>query len=220
MYNLKEFNQNRTKFNLRSNWITKKKSFAVPYFSIANPLEQCRFVMTQLDSNNQPYPVNMWGNTIDPKIHGTTNFYNAESLWLIGQGIYFDGYSIVLGDLAEQVFVNDDNYYIVGGIYPNGLNLERGNYKISPEVMADLISLDFPLYWHTPDWRGVCWVGLSPTPIIGGKNSTKHISSVNLTLPITAFALRDNVTPYSTEDKDYLTVLPSYADRVINKWFI
>lgn len=220
MHSKKDFLNSARQSGARSGWHSPMRSFAVPdIFSIATPLAQCEFVMTQMAGDNKPFPVDMSGNPIDPKTYGTTDFYTAESLWRIGRGTYFDGYSLVLGENPEPVFEGNDYYYLVAGIYPDGLITEGKNRRMSNDVMADWMALNNPLIWHTPDRKGVCWAGLSPTPIIGGKNSTKHISSFNLTLPITCFALRENVIEYSKEDKDYLTVLPPDAEIIINKWF-
>jgi hypothetical protein len=74
-----------------------------------------------------------------------------------------------------------------------------------------------PLMWFTPDRKGMCWAGLSTTPIIGGASKSKKISSFDLIIPITTFFSREDAPPDS--ERDFLMPLPKNADQIIGRWF-
>jgi hypothetical protein len=225
MYNFEVFWNSPRGYGSR--WRNDNRKFSAPYYSIAKPLEQSEFVMTQLDENKQSFAVDMWGNPINPNEHGKCGFRTAQSLWLEGQGEYFDGYSIVLSGDPSPVYYNNKEYFLVAGLYENCITLTGNKYSLggksctlSAEFMADRAALNYPLMWHTPDQKGMCWVGLSETPILGGATKTKKVSSFNLMLPITVFAAPDlpnEEDPFG--ENDYAMPLPLSADKIINKWF-
>jgi hypothetical protein len=200
-----------------SRWNSKNRSFGRPDYLIATPLEQCHFVMTQLDDNKKPFTVDMWGNLIGLNQYGTLNHHYATQFWLEGQGEYFDGYSIVLPCEPNPVFVDSLEYYVTGGIYENCVSWRGKDFTFSSEFIADRMVLGNPLMWFTPDRRGMCWAGLSTTPIIGGASKSKKISSFDLIIPITTFFSGENTPPEF--EGDLLTPLPKNADQIIGKWF-
>ena len=71
--------------------------------------------------------------------------------------------------------------------------------------------------WFTPDRKGMCWTGLSATPIIGGASKSKKISSFDLIIPITTFFSREDALP--DFESDLLMPLPKNSDQIIGKWF-
>jgi hypothetical protein len=218
MYSFREYWNTPKERELR--WNPSDNSFSRPEYSIAKPLEQCQFVMTRLDSNKKPFPVDIWGSSVDPKIYGTTDFFNnARPLWVDGQGSFYDGYSIELSTNPTPVLVGGIKYYVVGGVYEDCVSWLGEDGTISSEFIADRIALNDPLMWFTPNRKGMCWAGLSATPIVGGTSNSKKISSFDLSIPITTFFLRDGVVAGSDEDVDYLSPLPKNADQIINNWF-
>ena len=217
MYNWNKFWNTQRAYGSR--WNSRDGSFGRPDYLIATPLEQCRFVMTQLDANKKSFPVDMWGNSIGLNQCGTLNHYYATQFWLEGQGEYFDGYSIVLPNEPNPVLVIGHEYHVVGGVYENCVNWNGRDCTFSTEFIADRIALNYPLMWFTPNRKGMCWAGLSTTPIIGGSSTSKKISSFDLVIPITSFFARDEVEANSADAVDFLASLPKNADQIINKWF-
>lgn len=217
MYNWNQFWNTQRAYGSR--WNSSDRSFGRPDYLIATPLEQCRFVMTQLDANKKPFPVDMWGNLIGLNQYGTLNHHYATQFWLEGQGEYFDGYSIVLPSASTPVLIDGLEYYVVGGIYENCVSWRGKDFTFSSEFIAGRMALGNPLMWFTPDRKGMCWAGLSTTPIIGGASKSKKISSFDLMIPITTFFVRDGVAADLGNDVDHLTPLPKNADQIINKWF-
>ncbi|MCF8190580.1 MAG: hypothetical protein K9J14_04875 [Polynucleobacter sp.] len=216
MYNFKHYFETTKKYNYL--WNQRDNSFAKPGYLIAKPLEQCSFVMTRLDRDKKPYPVDMWGSRVDPDIYGVTDFSNnARPLWVDGQSAFFDGYSIVLPNQPSPVYVEGYKHFVVAGIYDNCVTWKGKDATFSTEFIADRMALERPLMWFTPDRKGICWAGLSDTPIVGGTSKSKKISSFGLTIPITTFFIREDAPPDS--DEDFLTPLPKNANKTITGWF-
>ncbi len=218
MYSFKEYCDDQSKKYI-DRWGNGARSFSKPWLGIAAPLDQYRFVMTRLDRYKKPYQVDMRGNPTSLKEYGTTKFISARQFWVDGQNAFFDGYSMILPSTPTPMCVNGDKYYVVVGIYDNCITLREDIVYFSDEFHADRITLGAPLMWFTPDLKGVCWAGLSPTPIIGGSTSSKTISCTDLIVPITTF-----VTPECHEDEDepeynFLKPLPANANQIITKWF-
>lgn len=215
MYNWNQFWNTQRAYGSR--WNSRDRSFGRPDYLIATPLEQCRFVMTQLDANKKPFPVDMWGNLIGLNQCGTLNHHYATQFWLEGQGEYFDGYSIVLPCEPNPVLVDGLECYVVGGIYESCVSWRGKDFALSSEFIADRMALGNPLMWFTPDRKGMCWAGLSTTPIIGGASKSKKISSFDLIIPITTFFSGEDAPP--DFESDFLMPLPKNADQIIGRWF-
>jgi hypothetical protein len=129
MYNFREY-WNTPKERERR-WNPSDDTFSRPEYSIATPLEQCPFVMTRLDDHKKPYPVDIWGSPVDPKVYGTTDFFNnARPLWVDGQCSFYDGYSIALPANPYPVLMDNQEYYVVGGIYENCINWKGGGWNL------------------------------------------------------------------------------------------
>lgn len=215
MYNWNQFWNTQRAYGSR--WNASDRSFGRPDCLIAAPLEQCRFVMTQLDINKKPFPVDMWGHSMGPGQYGTLNHHYATQFWLEGQGEYFDGYSLILTDRLNPVFAAGQEYYVVAGVYENCVSWQGRNGTLSTEFIADRMALGNPLMWFTPDRKGMCWAGLSTTPIIGGVSKSKKISSFDLIVPITTFFIREGASP--DFENDFLEPLHKNADQIIGRWF-
>lgn len=216
MYNFQQYwNSSEKKYVDR--WGKDANNFSKPYYGIAKPLEQCRFVMTRLDHDKKPYPVDMRGNAIEIEKYGTTNFGTANQLWIDGHNAFFDGYSLVLPTKPKTVFVNGQPWYVVIGIHEDCITWRDEEIIFSSEFTADRIALNYPLMWITPDRKGICWAGLSATPILGGSTKSKKISSADIIVPITTFLTTANAL---TEPRgDLLAPLPENANKIIGKWF-
>ncbi len=187
-----------------------KNKLAVPWNTISEPLEQCRFVMTRIDSMGQPYIVDELGNSTDylpsPIKHPKANF-----LWVMYQGEYFDGYSLVLGENGQVVKTSEGDFYIVIGHHYNFTAYTATNPFNSPKFIADWISLGQPVIWLSPDRRSIYWSGLSRMPIKGFSKNGRTVSSYNEIIPITTADSDD-------ENDPPLKVLSELALCVINKW--
>jgi hypothetical protein len=187
-----------------------KNKLAVPWNTISEPLEQCRFVMTRIDSTGQPFPVNELGEPnhsfLLPIKHPKARF-----LWVVYQGEYFDGYSLVLGKDGQVVKTSEGDFYIVVGHHHFYTSETDTNPFNSPKFIADWISLGQPVRWPSPDRKSIYWAGLSPEPINEFCNTGRTISSYNQIIPITT-AVSDD------ENDPPLKVLSESALYVINKW--
>lgn len=217
MYSFNEYWNAEKKYEFR--WNSSDRSFSRPEYQIAKPLEQCSFVMTRLNANKKPYPVDIWGSPVDPSMYGTADFLDdARPLWVDGQGSFFDGYSIALSNDPNPVYFDGKEYFVVIGVYESCVTWKDGYGTFSSEFEADRMVLGDPLIWFTPDRKGMCWAGLSEVPIMGGSCHSKKISSFNISAPITSFFVREGVDENSAYE-DFLTPLPRNAEKIINKWF-
>lgn len=206
MYKWSEFFKTERKPYTR--WKSDDLSFSRPNYGIPRPLEQCQFVMNQMTKNNQVIPVGMWGEAIDLDKHNTLNFNLTRQFWIEGHGEYFDGYSLVLPETPSPLKFNDQQLYLVVGIHENCVSQKDSFYHFSNDFLATWLSLGEPIIWFTPSRTGICWAGLHPMPITGGKTEFLHITSVDIALPITNFFEPDDET---------LKILPNNADITIGR---
>lgn len=187
-----------------------KNNLAVPWNTISEPLEQCRFVMTRVDYSGQTYPVNSLGEAINTFCL-TLNHERARHLWVVYQGEYFDGYSLVLGKHGQVVKTTEGELYIVIGHHKFSPSENNANLFNSPKFVADWISLGQPVRWPSPDRKSIYWAGLSPTPITNFCNNGRAVSSYNQIIPITTALSVDY-------DDPPLKVFSETSLQVINKW--
>lgn len=189
----------------------KSDLFERPWNQISKPLDQCKFTMTRIENNGQPYPVNLKGEKLSIELK-TLNFQDTRYQWVLYQDIYFDGYSLVLDEHGQIVKINGDNFYIVCGHHKDCITKKGTQYYFSNQFMADWLCLDKPTIWLSPDKYSIFWAGLSQEPILGGSDTNRIISSFQQMIPITTAVSEDDSDPP-------LKVLPANAVTVINKWF-
>lgn len=188
-----------------SRWKDKDTSFIRPDSSVSKPLDQCKFVMTQLGKEKSIVPVDMWGNSIDPfNPSKILHFRTTRTLWADDYGQTFDGYAAVLDKKPSPVLINDQEYWLVAGLHFNCINVSDRTFYISEDFQAVRFSLGEPLCGICPNQRDAYWFGLSPEPITGGKNESTIISSYNQIIPI-GLELGEEVLP-----------LPIGAEKIIN----
>lgn len=216
MYSYHNFiSANRTQTN---RW-GKSCPVETPDLPMPDVLNQCQFVMTQIDCNKNPFPVDMWGARVDPKKYGTTSLTDARAFWRAGQNYYFDGYSMVLSDKPSPLYVGeaDDEVFVVAGIYKNCITISGKIAKFSNDFMADWVSLGEPTLCLLPNRKGLCWIGLSPQPISGGIKVDKQIGSTNLVIPITDFLINEGGEVSDTSSSPPIKLLPQNAQQIINR---
>ena len=188
-----------------SRWAPKDTSFYRPYVSVAKPLDQCLFVMTQLDKALNPFAVDVWGQPINPfDPYETFEFKYARDYWADDHGQTFDGYAVVLDEEPESVIHNSQEYWIVAGIHLDCVTVTGRDIKFSTEFESAKFSLKEPLHGVCPNKRDAYWFGLSSEPISGGSNGSVTISSYNQIIPI------------ALESGDEVFPLPVDAEKIIN----
>lgn len=215
-YDYEEFRRaNQTR---RNRW-GKSCSIATPDLPMPNALKWCRFAMTRVDGNQKTFPVDVWGNEVDPKIYGTVSFQEASSFWREGQNSCFDGYSMVLPDKPAPIYISEigEEMFIAVGVYENCVTITGKNVKFSNEFLADWISLGEPTHCFLPSRTGICWIGLSPQPIMGGIKGDKQIDSANFIVPITDFFINDSDEVSDTWNSPPIKLLPPNAQQIVNK---
>lgn len=202
----------------RNRW-GKSCPIETPDLPMPDALKWCRFVMTRVDGNQKTFPVDVRGNRVDPKTYGTASLQEARSLWRAGQNSCFDGYSMVLPGSPESVYVHevDEEMFIVAGVYENCVTITEKNAKFSNGFMADWISLGEPAHCFLPSRTGLCWIGLSLQPIVGGIKGSKQIDSTNLIVPITDFFINEGDELGDNWKSPPIKVLPPNAQQIINK---
>jgi hypothetical protein len=187
-----------------------KNKLTVPWNTISEPLEQCRFVMTRVDCSGETYPVNSLGEPMTA-FYLTLKHERARHLWVVYQGEYFDGYSLALGKYGQVVTTSEGEFYIVVGHHEFCISEEDTNHLNSQKFIADWISLGQPVRWPSPDRKSIYWAGLSPTPITGFCNNGRTVSSYSQIIPITTALSNDESDPP-------LKVFSETSLQVINKW--
>lgn len=188
-----------------SRWSPQDKSFFRPHVCISEPLEQCHFVMTQLDNEKNIIPVDMWGNQVDPfNLLDRMVFRTTRALWADDYGQTFDGYAVVLDEKPLPVTVKGKEYWLVAGLHRNCVIVTGQNIDFSKEFLSAIYSLNEPLYGVCPNKRDAYWLGLSSEPIVGGNNGSAIISSYNQMIPI------------ALESGDKVLHLPIDAEKIIH----
>lgn len=215
-YNYQEFK--RTNQPRHNRW-GKSCPVETPDLPMPDVLNQCQFVMTQIDCNKNPFPVDMWGARMDPKEYGTTSLRDARSFWRDGQDYYFDGYSMALPDQPNPLLIGEakDEMFVVAGVHENCVTISGKTVKFSNDFMADWVSLSEPTLCFLPNRTGLCWIGLSPQPISGGIKGGKQIDSSHLIVPITDFLITEDDLVSDTWNSPPIKPLPQNAQQIINR---
>ena len=190
-----------------------------PDLEMPEAIKQCQYVMAQVDSNKKSFPVDIWGKPIDPAVYGAMSFGDARALWRDGRHSYYDGFSIALLDQPTPIYLDgiDKALYITAGVYENCVAITGKSAKFSNEFMADWISLGEPTHCFLPSRSGLCWIGLSPQPIVGGIKGDKQIDSANFIVPITDFFINGGNEVSDTWNSPPIKLLPPNAQQIINK---